>query len=168
MLVNGATAPRLPTTTNISFSVDGQSLVVALDLKGATSTGSACSSGASNRRMCSSPWGLLTSGFRVRSGLVSARQYAGGGGRCLAMLPPTVARLRQYTRGSVRHDHDALHDTSGPMSLLMARHRLSILTAAGTLAWTGMPSTAIPLWLHPAPRREGKAERRRATWSPYP
>ncbi|MCL6565668.1 MAG: cysteine desulfurase NifS [Acidobacteriia bacterium] len=46
--VNGARAPRTPNTTNITFSfIEGEALVIALDLKGvACSTGAACSSGA--------------------------------------------------------------------------------------------------------------------------
>jgi cysteine desulfurase len=46
--VNGAQAPRNPNTANLSFSfIEGESLVIALDLKGlACSTGAACSSGA--------------------------------------------------------------------------------------------------------------------------
>lgn len=46
--VNGADAPRTPNTTNITFSgIEGEALVIALDLKGlACSTGAACSSGA--------------------------------------------------------------------------------------------------------------------------
>ncbi len=46
--VNGRGAPRVPNTTNISFDyIDGEALVIALDLKGlAVSTGAACSSGA--------------------------------------------------------------------------------------------------------------------------
>ena len=46
--VNGAGAPRVPNTTNIHFDyIEGESLVIALDLKGlAISTGAACSSGA--------------------------------------------------------------------------------------------------------------------------
>jgi cysteine desulfurase len=46
--VNGAHAPRTPNTANLSFSfIEGESLVIALDLKGlACSTGAACSSGA--------------------------------------------------------------------------------------------------------------------------
>ncbi len=46
--VNGAGAPRTPNTTNIYFDgVDGEAMVIALDLRGfALSTGSACSSGA--------------------------------------------------------------------------------------------------------------------------
>ena len=45
--VNGATTPRVPNTTNISFDgVEAESLLIALDLEGfAVSTGSACSSG---------------------------------------------------------------------------------------------------------------------------
>ncbi len=41
-------APRVPNTTNIYFDgIDGEALVIALDLKGlAVSTGAACSSGA--------------------------------------------------------------------------------------------------------------------------
>ena len=46
--VNGAGAPRTPNTTNITFDgIEGEALVIALDLKGlACSTGAACSSGA--------------------------------------------------------------------------------------------------------------------------
>jgi cysteine desulfurase len=46
--VNAAHAPRTPNTTNISFAgIEGEALVIALDLRGiAVSTGAACSSGA--------------------------------------------------------------------------------------------------------------------------
>jgi cysteine desulfurase len=46
--INGAGAPRTPNTTNIIFpGIEGEALVIALDLKGlACSTGAACSSGA--------------------------------------------------------------------------------------------------------------------------
>lgn len=45
--VNGQGAPRVPNTTNIYFDyIEGEALVIALDLKGlAVSTGAACSSG---------------------------------------------------------------------------------------------------------------------------
>jgi cysteine desulfurase len=45
---NGAGGPRTPNTTNITFpGIEGEALVIALDLKGlACSTGAACSSGA--------------------------------------------------------------------------------------------------------------------------
>jgi cysteine desulfurase len=47
--VNGEGAPRTPNTTNIRFDgIDGEPLLIALDLRGfAISSGSACSSGAS-------------------------------------------------------------------------------------------------------------------------
>jgi cysteine desulfurase len=46
--VNGGTAPRTPNTTNLVFpGLEGEALLIALDLKGlACSTGAACSSGA--------------------------------------------------------------------------------------------------------------------------
>jgi len=46
--VNGAGAPRTPNTSNLTFAgLEGEALVIALDLKGlACSTGAACSSGA--------------------------------------------------------------------------------------------------------------------------
>ncbi len=46
--MNGVGAPRVPNTSNIYFDhVEGEALVIALDLKGlAVSTGAACSSGA--------------------------------------------------------------------------------------------------------------------------
>lgn len=46
--VNGAGAPRVPQTSSMYFDgIDGEALVIALDLKGlAISTGAACSSGA--------------------------------------------------------------------------------------------------------------------------
>ncbi len=46
--LNGAGAPRVPNTTSIYFDhVEGEALVIALDLKGlAVSSGAACSSGA--------------------------------------------------------------------------------------------------------------------------
>ncbi|HXJ04052.1 MAG TPA: cysteine desulfurase NifS [Candidatus Acidoferrum sp.] len=46
--VNGSLAPRTPNTTNIMFAgIEGEALLIALDLKGlACSVGAACSSGA--------------------------------------------------------------------------------------------------------------------------
>ena len=47
--VNGGTAPRVPNTSNLWFkAIDGETLVICLDLNGlAVSSGAACSSGAS-------------------------------------------------------------------------------------------------------------------------
>jgi cysteine desulfurase len=105
VLVNGRAAPRLPTTTNLSFGgVDGQSLVVALDLQGvATSTGSACSSGSLEPSPVLIAMGLSTEWVR------GAVRFSLGAGNTLReveavlqMLPPIVARLRQHAHGSVR------------------------------------------------------------------
>jgi cysteine desulfurase len=48
VIINGAGAPRVANTSNVSFSdLDGEGLVAALDLQGfRVSAGSACSSGA--------------------------------------------------------------------------------------------------------------------------
>ncbi len=48
--VNGSTAPRLPNTSSITLpGVSGESMVIALDMKGmAVSSGSACSSGSTD------------------------------------------------------------------------------------------------------------------------
>ena len=48
MKINGDGAPRLPNVSNVSFAgVDGESVLINLDLKGiAVSTGAACSSGS--------------------------------------------------------------------------------------------------------------------------
>ncbi len=46
--MNGSSGPRLPNTTNIRFdAIEGEALLIALDLRGfAVSSGAACSSGA--------------------------------------------------------------------------------------------------------------------------
>jgi cysteine desulfurase len=106
VMANGAAAPRLPTTSNLSFKdVDGQSLVVALDLKGvAASTGSACSSGSLEPSHVLIAMGLSTEWLR------GATRFSFGSSNTphevdylLQLLPPIVARLRQYGGGSVRH-----------------------------------------------------------------
>ncbi|GAC1638304.1 MAG: cysteine desulfurase NifS [Candidatus Acidiferrum sp.] len=55
--VNAAQAPRTFNTTNLTFpGIEGEALVIALDLKGVcVSTGAACSSGAVNRHTFSPP-----------------------------------------------------------------------------------------------------------------
>jgi cysteine desulfurase len=105
VLVNGMPAPRLPTTTNLSFKgVDGQSLVVALDLKGvATSTGSACSSGSLEPSHVLIAMGLseewLQGAVRLSLGFGNTLEEVES---VLQMLPSIVARLRQHASGSVR------------------------------------------------------------------
>jgi cysteine desulfurase len=105
VMVNGATTSRLPSTTNLSFrGVDGQSLVVALDLKGvATSTGAACSSGSLEPSHV-----LIAMGLSEEWLQGSVRLSVGAGNTLdevetlLQILPPIVARLRQHGGGSVR------------------------------------------------------------------
>jgi cysteine desulfurase len=103
--VNGAAAPRLPTTTNLSFKgVDGQSLVVALDLKGiAVSTGSACSSGSLEPSHVLMAMGLasewLRGALRFSLGCNNTPQEVDS---LLQLLPSIVDRLRQHSHGSIR------------------------------------------------------------------
>jgi cysteine desulfurase len=105
VVVNGAPALRLPTTANLSINgVDGQSLVIALDLKGISiSTGSACSSGSLE------PSHVLIALGLADGWLQGAVRFSLGCGNTLTevdtvlhMLPPIVARLRRHTSGSVR------------------------------------------------------------------
>jgi cysteine desulfurase len=99
VMVNGAAAPRLATTTNLSFkAMDAQSLVVALDLQGvAASTGSACSSGSVEPSHVLIAMGLSDEWLRG-----SVRLSVGAGNTLdevetlVQILPPIVARLRQH------------------------------------------------------------------------
>jgi cysteine desulfurase len=98
--VNGAGASRVANTTNISFSyIEGESLVIALDLKGvACSTGAACSSGAIE------PSHVLTAiGLDAGEARGSLRFSFGRGNseeevnRALEILPGVVERLRELS-----------------------------------------------------------------------
>ncbi|HEX3820459.1 MAG TPA: cysteine desulfurase family protein [Candidatus Sulfotelmatobacter sp.] len=98
--VNGAGAPRVPTTTNIRFDhIEGESLVIALDLKGlAVSTGAACSSGAIEPSHV-----LLAMGLRSSQARASIRFSLGKQTTeedvdfALALVLETVARLRELS-----------------------------------------------------------------------
>jgi cysteine desulfurase len=100
--VNGDGAPRVPNTTNIHFDhIDGEAMVIALDLKGlAVSGGAACSSGASE------PSHVLTAmGLRPDRGRASVR-FSLGRQTCaedidfaLELVPEIVARLRELSPG---------------------------------------------------------------------
>lgn len=95
--VNGKGARRVPNTTNIRFNhVEGESLVIALDLKGlAVSTGAACSSGAIEPSHV-----LIAMGLRPDQARASIRFSLGKQTKeedinfALALVPETVARLR--------------------------------------------------------------------------
>ncbi len=98
--VNGDPARRVPNTSNIHFDyVEGEALVIALDLKSiACSTGAACSSGAIE------PSHVLTAvGLRPDQARASLRFSLGRQNteeqvdRVLEVLPGVVARLRELS-----------------------------------------------------------------------
>jgi len=98
--LNGEGAPRVPNTTNIYFDgIEGEALVIALDLKGlAVSTGAACSSGAIE------PSHVLTAmGLRPDRAKASIRFSLGKQNApedvdfALSLVPETVSRLRDLS-----------------------------------------------------------------------
>ena len=98
--VNGDGAPRVPNTANIRFDdIEGESLVIALDLKGlAVSTGAACSSGAIEPSHV-----LIAMGLRPEQARASIRFSLGKQTTeedidfAIQLLPETVARLRELS-----------------------------------------------------------------------
>ncbi len=108
--VNGPTAPgtRLPNTTNLWFDhLEGEALVIALDLKGlALSGGSACASGATEPSHVLTAMGL--SAHRARASLrfsLSRMTTDAEVDRALELVPAAVARLRELSpvyEGAVR------------------------------------------------------------------
>jgi cysteine desulfurase len=106
--INGEAAPRVPNTSNIRFDhIEGESLVIALDLKGlAVSTGAACSSGAIEPSHV-----LIAMGLRPDQARSSIRFSLGKKTTdaeidlALSLVPETVRRLRaispRYTKQTV-------------------------------------------------------------------
>jgi cysteine desulfurase len=97
---NGAAAPRVPNTTNISIDrVEAESLLIGLDLAGiAVSSGSACSSGTLEPSHVLKAMGLphaRTLGS-IRFSLGAANTDADID-RVLEVLPPIVEKLRSLT-----------------------------------------------------------------------
>jgi cysteine desulfurase len=98
--VNGDGAQRVPNTTNIYFDhIEGESMVISLDLKGlAVSTGAACSSGAIEPSHV-----LVAMGLRSDRARASLRFSVGKQNTeeeidiALALVPETVARLRKLS-----------------------------------------------------------------------
>ena len=98
--VNGGGAPRVPNTTNIHFDhVEGEALVIALDLKGlAVSTGAACSSGAIEPSHVLTAMGLRPDQARASLRFSLGKQNtANDVDFALNLIPPTVARLRELS-----------------------------------------------------------------------
>lgn len=98
--VNGDGAARVPNTANIRFDrIDGEALVIALDLKGlAVSTGAACSSGAIEPSHVLVAMGLRPDQARASIRFSLGKQtIADDIDLVLAFVPETVARLRELS-----------------------------------------------------------------------
>ncbi len=98
--VNGDGAPRVPNTTNFYFDrIDGESMVIALDLKGlAVSTGAACSSGAIEASHVLTSMGLRSDRARASIRFSLGKQNTEEDiDLALALVPETVARLRELS-----------------------------------------------------------------------
>jgi cysteine desulfurase len=98
--VNSVGAPRVPNTSNIYFDfIEGEALVIALDLKGvAVSTGAACSSGAIEPSHVLTAMGL--SPDRARASLrfsIGKQNTSEDVDLLLSVLPETVSRLRELS-----------------------------------------------------------------------
>jgi len=98
--VNGDGAARVPNTANIHFDhIDGEAMVIALDLKGvAVSTGAACSSGAIEASHVLVAMGLRPDQARASIRFSLGKQtVAEDIDFALALVPETVARLRELS-----------------------------------------------------------------------
>ncbi len=98
--VNGEGAPRVPNTTNIHFDyIEGEALVIALDLKGlAVSTGAACSSGAIEPSHVLTAMGLPPEIARASLRFSLGKQNTPDDVQfALDLVPQTVARLRELS-----------------------------------------------------------------------
>ncbi|PYV78233.1 MAG: cysteine desulfurase NifS [Acidobacteria bacterium] len=98
--VNGVGAPRVPNTANIYFDyIEGEALVIALDLKGlAVSTGAACSSGAIEPSHVLTAMGLRPD--RARASLrfsLGKQNSADDVDFAIQLVPASVARLRELS-----------------------------------------------------------------------
>jgi cysteine desulfurase len=97
---NAAGAPRTPNTTNLTFpGIEGEALIIALDLKGlACSTGAACSSGAVEPSHVLTAIGLppedARASIRFSLGRHSTPQDVAA---ALEIVPSAVAQLRELS-----------------------------------------------------------------------
>jgi cysteine desulfurase len=110
VIVNGSIEHRLPNISNLSFSgVDGESLLIALDLKGiAVSTGSACASGSLEPSHVLKAMGLARE--RIRGSLrfsLSRYNTPEEIDYALDALEETVSRLRSMSPEGETEDQDA-------------------------------------------------------------
>ena len=113
--VNGGGAPRTPNTSNISFDcIEGEAMVIALDLKGlSVSTGAACSSGAIEPSHVLTAMGL--SADRARGSIrfsMGKQNTAEDVEFALKLIPQVLNRLREispvYKKAAVSPQPSAL------------------------------------------------------------
>jgi cysteine desulfurase len=98
--VNGGAAPRTPNTTNLLFpGLEGEALVIALDLKGlACSTGAACSSGALEPSHVLTAIGLEPADARASLRISLGRHTTAADiDFALEVVPAAVAQLRELS-----------------------------------------------------------------------
>jgi cysteine desulfurase len=98
--VNGGAAPRVPNTTNIYFDhIEGEALIIALDLKGlAVSTGAACSSGAIEPSHVLTAMNLPPDRARASIRFSLGKQNTQDEvDFAISIVPDTVARLRDLS-----------------------------------------------------------------------
>ncbi len=98
--VNGGVVERVPNTTNIYFDhIEGEALVIALDLKGlAVSTGAACSSGAIEPSHVLTAMGLPPDRARASIRFSLGKQNtAEDVDFAISRIPETVGRLRELS-----------------------------------------------------------------------
>ncbi len=98
--VNGRGAPRVPNTTSICFDgIEGEALVIALDLKGlAVSTGAACSSGAIEPSHVLTAMGMSPDQARGSLRFSLGKQSTHDDVEfALSLIPQTVVRLRELS-----------------------------------------------------------------------
>ena len=108
--VNGEDAARVPNTTNLWFDyIEGEALVIALDLKGlAVSSGAACSSGAIEPSHVLLAMGMpherARASVRISLGKQTTQEDVDF---ALTVIPETVGRLREisplYKKEAVSH-----------------------------------------------------------------
>jgi cysteine desulfurase len=103
--VNSGNAPRVPNTTNLWFDhLEGEALVIALDLKGlAVSSGAACSSGASEPSHVLDAMGLTPARARSSVRFSLHRQSTEAEvDQAIHLVAAQVSRLRELATVTAR------------------------------------------------------------------
>ena len=97
---NASAAPRTPNTSNLTFpGIEGEALIISLDLKGlACSTGAACSSGAVEPSHVLTAIGLPAAEARASIRFSLGRHTTGAEiDAALEIVPAAVAQLRELS-----------------------------------------------------------------------